>query len=195
MNGQAEFIPPVPVEIVPPESKLSDAEEKELARLEAVVRKHIHGFVEAGGALWEINRKRLYRAKGHFADYCRNVFHLSPSWGYRLMQAWEIRANLTEQLESRNAAPASVACTHRDGTPANIVQTDSLSANARLELSEAPKEMQLQILDSVSAENGGRVTAPAIARHIARAKHRARPKLGNRDSKPAKKQAAKPSPP
>lgn len=149
---------PAEPEVAPSAPGLSAREQKELERLESIVRKHIHSFIEAGGALWEIHEKRLYRQKGTFADYCQKVFHLSPSWCYRLIKAWEVQES--------NVTRAS-----HDLTPENIADSAPLSARAAVALAQAPSEQRPEIVRA-AVENNGEASAPAIKDEIAKRNHR-----------------------
>lgn len=73
--------------------------DKELERLEGVIRKNLTAFYEVGQALMAIRDKRLYLCKNGgeyqtFEAYCQGVWDMSRIHAWRLMEATETRENL-----------------------------------------------------------------------------------------------------
>ncbi len=81
---------------------LTSAEGKELARLEAIIKKSLTTFIEVGTALMEIRESKLYRPHDTFEDYCKNRWGIGRTYAHRLMQATEIVGDLSKMLPSGN---------------------------------------------------------------------------------------------
>ena len=79
------------------ETKLTEAEEKELLNLEGVIKKGWSAFLEVGRALVTISEKKLYREQGAtFEQYCRQKLGLSRPYAYNLIGS----ARVNEQMSS-----------------------------------------------------------------------------------------------
>src|ERR1035437_471653 len=73
-----------------PLKKLTEKEEKNLQRYEAVICGHGDKFVEVGLALWSIREEELY-LKTHttFEAYCQDKFDFTANYGGRLLRSAE----------------------------------------------------------------------------------------------------------
>lgn len=88
--------------------ELTTEEQTELALCEAVVLKGRQTFLEVGGALLTIQKKRLYRGTHDtFEDYCREVHDISRSSAYALITAFGISENV--QHDAQNLPPIANA--------------------------------------------------------------------------------------
>jgi predicted NAD-dependent protein-ADP-ribosyltransferase YbiA (DUF1768 family) len=84
-----------------PFKKLTDVEEKNLQRYEAVIREHGDKFVEVGLALWAIREEKLY-LKTHttFEAYCQDKFDFTSNYGGRLLRSAEAVNRLETDLKT-----------------------------------------------------------------------------------------------
>jgi hypothetical protein len=120
----------------------------EFDRLEDVVRQGLHTFIEVGGALLEINRRKLYRTLGFasFAEYAEQRWGISRSYAYRQIEA----ARVVNFLEQAPHLPP----------PANESQARELSR-----LNSEPEVLREVWADALRDANGN-VTAGDLRRLI-----------------------------
>lgn len=77
-------------------AQLDAAEQARLKELEKVIEQGLQTFYEVGKALDEIREKRLYRETHKTFDaYCREKWGIARQRAYRLMQAAQVRENLS----------------------------------------------------------------------------------------------------
>lgn len=76
--------------------RLDDDEAARLGELEQIISERITAFVEVGQALGEIRDSRLYREEhATFEDYCLKAWDITRSYGYRLIEAAEVVAEMS----------------------------------------------------------------------------------------------------
>ena len=81
--------------------KLTDVEEKNLQRYEAVIREHGEKFVEVGLALWAIREEKLYlKTHATFEAYCQDKFDFTANYGKRLVRSAEAVNRLETDLKT-----------------------------------------------------------------------------------------------
>jgi hypothetical protein len=75
---------------------LNEAEKRQRAECEEVIRRGWNTFVEVGQALSSIRDKRLYRDRyGTFEGYCRRKWELSKSHAYRMIESAAVASVLS----------------------------------------------------------------------------------------------------
>jgi len=86
-----------PLEAVAVESTLTDKEQKDLVKLEKVIRAGWQTFVEVGTALAEVRDRRLYRDKygDSFENYCREELGFSRPYAYNLIGSAEVNRQMS----------------------------------------------------------------------------------------------------
>lgn len=120
--------------------KLTVEEALDLSKLEKVIAKWQHVFVEVGNALLEIRDRRLYRkAYGSFNEYCEAKW----GWGERRASQLIQAAIVVQQL------PAS----HSTMVPSERV--------ARA-VAKVPKERRAEVVEAAAQATNGHVTAQAV---------------------------------
>lgn len=77
---------------------------QELERLEAIINRNLQSFYEVGHALMKIRDDRLYQHKNGgqyqtFEDYCRGVWDMSRPRAYQLIDAAEVKTNLSTVVD------------------------------------------------------------------------------------------------
>ena len=73
------------------EIPLSDAEQRDLERIESLIAAKLAAFFKVGFALTEIKNRRLYRAEyKSFEEYCHKRWEMNRSHAYRLIGAAEV---------------------------------------------------------------------------------------------------------
>jgi ribA/ribD-fused uncharacterized protein len=84
-----------------PLKKLTEKEEKNLQRYEAVICGHGDKFVEVGLALWSIREEELY-LKTHttFEAYCQDKFDFTANYGGRLLRSAEAVNKLEKDIKT-----------------------------------------------------------------------------------------------
>lgn len=117
-----------------------------LTELEEVIESGLMTFVEVGQALITIRDRKLYREQfGTFQEYCIQRWRFDRVYAHRLMRAAEI----TEMLPMGNK-PAS-----------------EREARALGPISHDPDQM-LEAMQEAREETGGKVTAAAVERAVAK---------------------------
>lgn len=83
-------------------------DKQDLERLECVIQKNIGSFYEVGRALMEIRDREIYKVKNGgeyqtFEAYCKGVWDLSRPRAYQLIDAVEVRDNLSTIVDIQPA--------------------------------------------------------------------------------------------
>jgi hypothetical protein len=87
-------------------SILTEAEQKDLTRLEEIIAQGILCFVEVGRALMTIRDKRLYRQTHRtFQSYCLEKWEFGRSYAYRLIASAEVADNLSPIAPNSSDSP------------------------------------------------------------------------------------------
>ena len=149
-------IPPPPTalavepEVIEALSPLNQEESAVLGRLEVVVEKHIMGFKEAGIALTEISKRKLYRAEyTSFSAYLEGRWKMHRAQAYRLMSAAPVALLLSPMGDSPSAvADAPVPTSERQVRPLVGMESDE----------------QQQAWDVACAAAGGDPTGEQVSR-------------------------------
>ena len=81
---------------------LTEADARNFADAELIIREGLRTFYQVGAALTLINANRWYRAKGHatFASYCREEWQLGDKRAYQLITAAEIVSQLSTVVDA-----------------------------------------------------------------------------------------------
>lgn len=79
-------------------------DKERLAELEGVIQRNLQSFYEVGRALMEIRNRELYKIKNGggyqtFEEYCRGVWDLSRPRAYQLIDAAEVKTNLSTVVD------------------------------------------------------------------------------------------------
>jgi hypothetical protein len=112
-NMQDKWSPPALIEspLTAPAIKpsLTSIEQKELTKLEAVIKAGWETFLEVGHALAEIRDKKLYRDKyKSIEDYCLIEIGYSRSYSYNLIGSAEVSEQLSS-IEDMKIKPTNEA--------------------------------------------------------------------------------------
>src|SRR5687768_6376838 len=75
---------------------LTKAEKAALEKYEKEVDEHKVSFIAMAVALSLIQRNKLYRGQGTFAEYCEARFDIKRAYAYKLIRAGEIQDELKE---------------------------------------------------------------------------------------------------
>lgn len=124
---------------------LSPEEKLDLKKLEKVVQKGANTFLEVGRALHQIKTQKLYREEfPTFQAYCEDRLGFSRVHAYRLVDAWQTKAELDIVTTELNLEPISTerqlramkslvkAGKHRElleELAANVVEADFVDGN------------------------------------------------------------------
>lgn len=89
---------------------LSEGEQQQLTRCEAIIEEHLQAFWKSGSALITIRENRLYRAThATFEEYCEQRWKIDGSYGRRLMSAATTMVNLAETVPIGTVLPENEA--------------------------------------------------------------------------------------
>ncbi len=107
------------------EKPLSTREAMQLEKLEGVIKRDFAAFYRVGRALAEINERRLYRNENGrtFEQYCRELWELSESRSYELINA----ADVYDQLQLQDFSAIAEEKSSRDLLPLNEAQIRPLT--------------------------------------------------------------------
>jgi hypothetical protein len=130
-------------------AKATEADHREdFDRLEETIRRGLHTFIDVGGALLEINERKLYLTSGFssFTEYAEKRWGISRSYAYRQIEA----ARVVGYLEQAPDLPP----------PANESQARELAR-----LSSEPEALREVWADALR-DADGKVTAGDLRRRI-----------------------------
>lgn len=167
---------------------LSDDEAARLGELEQVIHDRITAFVEVGQALREIRDSRLYREEyASFEDYCKQAWDITRSYGYRLIDAAEVVAEMStivdtplptnesqahalKDIEGPEAKAAAMQKASEDGPPtaakirAAAADVDPLLAERRRQQEERDRaKAEKAAREKAAKDEADRIMATRIA--------------------------------
>ena len=100
------------------QSTLTDKEQKELIRLETVIKSSWQTVLEVGSALTQVRDKKLFRDKyGSFEEYCQVELGYSRPYAYNLIGSAEVNEQMSS-IEDIEVKPLNEAqCRELIGVP------------------------------------------------------------------------------
>lgn len=138
---------------------LTAAEDKRFSQLLGVIRDDLRAFIRVGNALAEISERKLYRPCGErrgwpsFPAFCKDVFDVSKSRAYELINAYQVTENV------RN-------CGRFDNQDDDVIELQPVNEAQCRPLAGLQPDQQRQIWRAVvqNVEPGQKVTASLVSK-------------------------------
>ncbi len=118
------------------EPGLTKRDKNRLAKCEERIAKGMHGFVDAGLALAEVNEHNLFITYGSFAAYCKQRWEITPTYARNLIRAASVVQHLRgEECETIVSLPLKE--TH--ARPLTTIPMEKVSGVWQMVVDSAPK--------------------------------------------------------
>ena len=143
------------------EKPLTAREAMLLAEHEHTIIKDFAAFYRVGQALSEINRLRLYRTEDGrtFEQYCKEIWDMSKSKAYQLMDASGVYGQL--QLQSNEFLSTNCGDSH-DGSQERILPLNEAQVRPLTKFKGHPEKIVEMWKEATSSAPNGKVTASHV---------------------------------
>lgn len=117
------------------EPGLTVRDEKRLEKCEERIGKGMHGFVDAGLALAEVNDNHLFVAYGSFAAYCQQRWEITPNYARRIIKA----AAVVQSLRGEGCVPiGTLPVTETQARPLTSIPMEEVNGVWQAVVESAP---------------------------------------------------------